>query len=75
VVQTAVHSNTITDGTVVYAGLTSSRDTVAIGEDLKRRLQLKRDVTGTPITLTLAVSYTANNADLLYKLGWEELTN
>jgi hypothetical protein len=75
VVQTAVHSNTITDGTVVYAGLTSSRDTVAIGEDLKRRLQLKRDVTGTPITLTLAVAYTANNADLLYKLGWEELTN
>jgi len=75
VVQTAVHSNTITDGTVVYAGLTSSRDTVAIGEDLKRRLQLKRDVAGTPITLTLAVSYTANNADLLYKLGWEELTN
>jgi hypothetical protein len=75
VVQTAVHSNTITDGTVVYAGLTSSRDTVAIGEDLKRRLQLKRDVAGTPITLTLAASYTANNADLLYKLGWEELTN
>jgi hypothetical protein len=75
VVHTAVHSNTITDGTVVYAGLTSSRDTVAIGEDLKRRLQLKRDVTGTPITLTLAVAYTANNADLLYKLGWEELTN
>jgi hypothetical protein len=75
VVQTAIHSNTITDGTVVYSGLTSSRDEVEIGEDIRRRLQLKRDVTGTPITLTLAVAYTANNADLLYKIGWEELTN
>jgi hypothetical protein len=25
--------------------------------------------------LTLAVAYTAANADLLWKLGWEELTN
>ena len=75
VVQTAIHSNTITDGTVVYSGLTSSRDEVEIGESIKQRLQLKRDVAGTPITLTLAVSYTANNSDLLYKLGWEEITN
>ena len=75
VVQTAVHSNTITNGTVVYSGLTSSRDEVEIGESIKQRLQLKRDVAGTPITLTLAVSYTANNTDLLYKLGWEEITN
>jgi hypothetical protein len=75
VVQTAIHSNVITDGTVVYAGLSSSRDEVEISEDIKRRLQLWRTATGTPSTLTLAVSYTANNADLLWKLGWEELTN
>jgi hypothetical protein len=25
--------------------------------------------------LTLAVAYTSANADLLWKLGWEELTN
>ena len=75
VVQTAIHSNTITDGTVVYAGLNSSRDEVEIGEDIKKRLQLWRTANGTPSTLTLAVSYTATNADLLYKLGWEELTN
>jgi hypothetical protein len=75
VVQTAVHSNTITDGAVVFAGLTSSRDEVEVSEDIKRRLQLKRDVGGTPVTLTLAVAYTQTNADLLYKLGWEELTN
>ena len=75
VVQTAIHSNVITDGTVVYAGLSSSRDEVEISEDIKRRLQLWRTAAGTTSTLTLAVAYTSGNADLLYKLGWEELTN
>jgi hypothetical protein len=75
VVQTATHSNVITDGTVVYSGLTSSRDEVEISEDIKRRLQLWRTAAGTPSTLTLAVAYTAANADLLWKLGWEELSN
>ena len=75
VVQSAIHTDTITNGTVVYAGLNSSRDEVEIGEDIKKRLQLWRYANGTPSTLTLAVAYTATNADLLYKLGWEELTN
>jgi hypothetical protein len=75
VVQTAIHSNVITDGTVVYSGLTSSRDEVEIGDDVKKRIQLWRTAAGTPSTLTLAVSYTSANADLLWKLGWEELTN
>jgi hypothetical protein len=75
VVQTAIHSNVITDGTVVYAGLSSSRDEVEISEDIKRRLQLWRTAAGTPSTLTLAVAYTSANADLLWKFGWEELTN
>ena len=75
VVQTSVHSNTITDGTLVYAGLTSSRDEVEIGDDIKKRLQLWRDAAGTTSTLTLAVAYTQANSDLLWKFGWEELTN
>ena len=75
VVQSSVHTDTITDGTVVYAGLTSSRDAVELGDDIKKRLQLWRYANGTPSTLTLAVSYTGTNTDLLYKLGWEELTN
>lgn len=74
-VQTAVHSNVITDGTVVYAGLISSRDTVTLTDEVKRRVQLKRTANGTPITLTLAVAFTQTNSDLLYKLGWEEITN
>lgn len=75
VVQTAIHTDTITDGNVVYAGLNSSRDEVEIGDDIKKGLQLWRYANGTPSTLTLAVAYTATNADLLYKFGWEELTN
>jgi len=75
VVQTAIHSNVITDGTVVYSGLTSSRDEVEIGDEIKKRIQLWRTAAGTTSTLTLAVAYTANNADLLWKFGWEELSN
>lgn len=75
VVQSATHSNTITDGTLVFAGLTSSRDVVEISEDIKKRLQLWRDTAGITSTLTLAVSYTQANSDLLWKFGWEELTN
>lgn len=75
VVQSAIHTDTITDGNVLFAGLTSSRDAVALSEDIKKRLQLWRYANGTTSTLTLAVSYTQTNSDLLYKFGWEELTN
>jgi hypothetical protein len=33
------------------------------------------EATGTPDILTLCVAYQSNNADLLWKFGWEELTN
>jgi hypothetical protein len=48
---------------------------VEIGDDVKKRIQLWRTAAGTPSTLTLAVAYTSANADLLWKLGWEELTS
>jgi hypothetical protein len=48
---------------------------VEIGDDVKKRIQLWRTAAGTTSTLTLAVAYTAANADLLWKLGWEELSN
>jgi hypothetical protein len=76
VVQTAIHAgNTVVGGNVVYQGLTSSRDEAVIGEDVAKRLQLARDANGTTESLTLAVAYTSTNADLLYKFGWQELTN
>lgn len=75
VVQIVKTGNVITDGNVVYQGLSSSRDEVSIGEDVAKRLQLARDVNGNPESLTLCVAYTQTNADLLYKFGWQELTN
>ncbi len=75
VVQTNEARFQVGDGTVVYAGLSSSRDEVEISEDIRRRLQLGRDVDGVSDTLTLCASYTQNNGDLLYKLGWEEISN
>jgi hypothetical protein len=76
VVQTAIHTgNTAVGGTVVYQGLSSSRDEATIGEDVAKRLQLARDANGNPESLTLAVAYTQLNADVLYKFGWQELTN
>lgn len=75
VVQTSATTDTIIDGTVVYAGITSSRDSLAVSDEIAKRLQLKRHANGSPITLTLAVSYTQTNSDLLWKLGWSEITN
>lgn len=75
VVQTNQAAFQVTGGTVVYAGLSSSRDEVEISEDVRRRLQLGRDVDGVSDTLTLCVAYTSTNADLLYKFGWEEISN
>ena len=75
VVQANTTARQIGDGTVLYAGLTSSRDTLAVAEDVQRRIQLSRQANGTPDTLTLCVGYGQNNADLLWKLGWTEITN
>jgi hypothetical protein len=75
VVQYNTSALQIGDGTVLYSGLTSSRDALVISEDIKRRLQLSRTANGTPDILTLCVAYQSNNADLLWKFGWEELTN
>ena len=65
----------IGDGTVVYAGVTSSRDTFEVSEEVSKRLQLQRHANGTPITLTLCAGYGQNNADLIWKFGWEEFTS
>jgi hypothetical protein len=75
VVQYNTSALRIGDGTVVFAGLSGSRDAITISEDIKRRLQLSRTADGTPDILTLCVAYQGNNADLLWKFGWEELTN
>lgn len=75
VVQANTSAVQIGDGTVVYAGVTSSRDTFTVGDDVAKRLQLQRYANGTPITLTLCAGYGQNNADLIWKFGWEEVTS
>jgi len=75
IVQANTSAVQISDGTVIYAGLTSSRDTFAVSEDVSRRLQLSRSANGTPDVLTLCAGYGSNNADVIWKFGWSELTN
>jgi hypothetical protein len=38
------------------------------------QFQLGRTVTGVSDIVTLAIAATANNADVLAELGWQELT-
>ena len=65
----------IGDGTVLFGGVTSSRDTLTVSADVAARLQLGRQANGTPDTLTLCVGYGNPNADLLWRFGWQEVTN
>ena len=75
IVQANTSAVQINDGTVVYAGVTSSRDTFTVAEDVAKRLQLSRNADGTTNTLTLCAGYGSNNADLIWKFGWSEITN
>jgi hypothetical protein len=75
VVQTNTSALTIGDGEVLFGGVTSSRDTLVVTEDIKARLQLSRQANGTPDILTLCVGYSSANADLLWRFGWQEITN
>ena len=75
VVQTNLSPLVISDGTVLFGGVTSSRDTLVVTNDVKARLQLSRQADGTTDTLTLCVGYGNPNADLLWRFGWEEITN
>lgn len=75
IVQANTSAVQINDGTVVYAGVTSSRDTFAVSEDVAKRLQLARWANGTPQTLTLCAGYGQNNADLIWKFGWSVITS
>ena len=75
VVQSNTSAVQISDGTVLFGGVNSSRDTLTVTEDVKARLQLSRQANGTTDILTLCVGYTSTNADLLWRLGWEEVTN
>lgn len=75
VIQSDTTANTISGGTVVYSALYASRATVQLADELRRRLQLGRDVSGNSDTITLATKSNSNQVDVLYSLGWAELSN
>ena len=75
IVQANTSAVQIGDGTVVYSGVTSSRDSFTVAEDVSKRLQLSRNADGTTNTLTLCVGYGSNNADLIWRFGFSEITN
>lgn len=74
IVQANTSAVQISDGTVVYGGVTSSRDTFTVAEDVAKRLQLSRNADGTTNTLTLCAGYGANNADLIWRFGFSQIT-
>lgn len=75
VVEVDTSATAMSGGTVVFGALFSSRSEVEFTEALRKRLQLAREADGTPITLTFAAASNGTNTDILYKFGWEELSN
>jgi hypothetical protein len=74
-VETDTSATAMSGGNRVYSALWASRVSLNLEETVKKRLQLAREADGTPITLTFAAASTSSNADILYKFGWEELSN
>ena len=75
VVETDTSATAMSGGTAVFSALWASRSELEFTEQIKKRLQLGREADGTPIVITFAAASTGTNTDILYKLGWEELSN
>ena len=75
VVETDTSATAMSGGTTVFSALWASRSELEFTETIKKRLQLSREADGTPIVLTFAAASNSGNTDILYKFGWEELSN
>lgn len=64
----------VSGGTELQAGYVSSRELSELGGINFFQFQLGRTLAGVSDTVTLAISATSNNADILAQLGWQELT-
>lgn len=64
----------LTGGLEIQSGYASSRETVTLGSVDFFQYQLGRTLAGVSDIVTLALAATANNADVLAQLGWQELT-
>lgn len=63
----------ISGGTELQAGYVSSRELSQLGAD-EFAFQIGRTLQGVSDIITLALSATSNNADVLAQIGWQEIT-
>jgi hypothetical protein len=73
-VQIDTGATAISGGTVVQSGFVSARENVELSALSYFQFQIGRTLAGVSDVLTLVLSSTGNNADILAQLGWQELT-
>jgi hypothetical protein len=64
----------VSGGTEIQSGYASSRELTQLSNVDFFQYQLGRTIAGVSDTVTLALAATANNADVLAEMGWQELT-
>jgi hypothetical protein len=69
-----VAATALSDGIEIQSGYASAREVQILSAVDYFQFQLGRTVTGVSDIVTLAIAATANNADVLAELGWQELT-
>lgn len=72
-VQYDTAATAVSGGTEIASGYVSSRELTSLNATYFQN-QLGRTLAGVSDTVTLALTATSNNADVLAQLGWQELT-
>ena len=73
-VQYDLGATAVTGGTEIQTGYASARELTQLSATDFFQFQLGRTLAGVSDVVTLALAATANNADVLAELGWQELT-
>jgi hypothetical protein len=73
-VQYDLAATAISGGTEIQSGYAASRELTQLSSVDFFQFQLGRTLAGVSDVVTLAIAATANNADVLAELGWQELT-
>jgi hypothetical protein len=73
-VQYDLAATAVSGGVEIQTGYASARELTQLSATDFFQFQLGRTLAGVSDTVTLALAATANNADVLAELGWQELT-
>jgi hypothetical protein len=73
-VQYDLAATAVSGGTEIQTGYASARELTQLSATDFFQFQLGRTLAGVSDVVTLALAATANNADVLAELGWQELT-